>query len=79
MTFVNNPCAPPFLIHRLTTHPLLSELPMEVLHDLGARAELRSYRTGEVVFHEGDPAHHWLLVECGHVELVRYDTTSPVR
>lgn len=72
MTFVNNPCAPPFLIHRLTTHPLLSELPMEVLHDLGARAELRSYRTGEVVFHEGDPAHHWLLVECGHVELVRY-------
>lgn len=72
MTFVNNSCAPHILMHRLAVHPLLSELPLEVLQGLGARAELRSYRTGEVVFHEGDLAQHWLLVDCGHVELVRF-------
>jgi len=72
MTFVNIQSTPQLVIHRLALHPLLRELPVDLLQGLCVRAEMRHYKAGEVVFHEGDPALHWLLVERGHVELVRF-------
>jgi CRP-like cAMP-binding protein len=72
MTFINvhPPAASPLL--QLAAHPLLSELAPEVLRSLCERADLRPYRGGDTVFHEGDAAQHWLLVAKGHVEVVRF-------
>ena len=72
MTFINvRPLAATPLL-QLAAHPLLRELAPGVLQGLCERAELRPYRDGEVVFHEGDAAQHWLLVARGHVEVVRF-------
>lgn len=72
MTFINECVRSQRLIRRLTTHPLMLEVPVQVLHGLGERAELRAYCSGQTVFHEGDLAHHWLLMESGQIELVRF-------
>lgn len=72
MTFINvrPPAASPLL--QLAAHPLLRELAPDVLRGLCERADLRAYRDGDTVFHEGDTAQHWLLVAKGHVEVVRF-------
>lgn len=72
MTFVNEFGSSELLIQRLATHPLMQEMPVQVLHGLTEQAVLHTYRSGETVFHEGDTAQHWLLIECGQVELVRF-------
>ena len=72
MTFINVRPANASPLPQLAAHPLLGELAPEVLRSLCERAELRSYRGGETVFHEGDAAQHWLLVAKGHVEVVRF-------
>jgi CRP-like cAMP-binding protein len=51
---------------------MLRELAPQVLHSLCERAALRKYQGGDIVFHEGDAAMHWLLVAKGHVEVVRF-------
>jgi CRP-like cAMP-binding protein len=72
MTFVNVPPVHPSPFVLLVSHPLLQALPPAGLHNLCERSELRKYRDGDVLFHEGDPAQHWLVVERGQVELVRF-------
>lgn len=72
MTFINvRPSAASPLLH-LSSHPLLRELTQDALHRLCERAELCQHRDGEIVFHEGEVALHWLLVLEGHVEVVRF-------
>ncbi|WP_119965081.1 Crp/Fnr family transcriptional regulator [Simplicispira lacusdiani] len=79
MTFINVRPAPATPLLQLAAHPLLRELAPEVLQSLCARAELRPYRDGSVVFHEGDAAQHWLLVARGHVEVVRFGSDGSER
>ena len=72
MTFINVRPLAGTPLPQLAAHPLLRELAPGVLQGLCEHAELRPYRDGEVVFHEGDAAQHWLLVARGHVEVVRF-------
>ncbi|WP_027994246.1 Crp/Fnr family transcriptional regulator [Simplicispira psychrophila] len=73
MTFINPTALPPGLDAALAAHPALHGLPASALQLLGAQARLHRYRPGEVLFHEGDAAQHWLLVVQGCVEVLRFD------
>ncbi|MBP6374992.1 MAG: cyclic nucleotide-binding domain-containing protein [Giesbergeria sp.] len=73
MTFINAPAPPTDLVEVLASHPTLQNLPDPALQLLCAQARLHHYQTGEVLFHEGDAAPHWLLVAQGCVEVLRFD------
>ena len=60
------------LIALLDRHPLFSGLPQPVLMQLAENAWHQTLDAGESVFHEGDPATHYLLVESGQLEMVRF-------
>ena len=47
--------------------PLLAPLPPEARSALLSAARRRTFRKGEVVFHEGDPADALHLVTSGHL------------
>ena len=79
MTFINNCDAASGPGAWLNAHPLLQGLPPSVLQKLVEQAELRHYRSGDIVFHEGATAHHWLLVVQGSVELVRFSSNGQER
>lgn len=79
MTFINVHPAAASPLPLLAAHPLLGELGPDVLRRLAERAELRPYRGGETVFHEGDAAPHWLLVAKGSVEVVRFGSDGSER
>lgn len=73
MTFINPTALSPGLDATLAAHPALQDLPTSAQQLLGAQARLHHYRPGEVLFHEGDTAQHWLLVVQGCVEVLRFD------
>jgi CRP-like cAMP-binding protein len=72
MTFINvrPPANTP--LELLASHPVLQGLAPDALQRLCHRADVRQHHDGDVVFHEGDAALHWLLVAHGHVEVVRF-------
>lgn len=72
MTFINNCITPSELIPLIATLPALGGLDPAVLESLAQGAQQRQHRDGETLFCEGDSAHHWLLIESGCVEVVRY-------
>src|SRR5260221_344295 len=47
------------------TWPLLADLPVDDVRELVKIARRRTFRRGEVVFHEGDPADTLHLIETG--------------
>jgi CRP/FNR family cyclic AMP-dependent transcriptional regulator len=54
----------------LARSPLLANLPAEALGRLASAARRRTYRRGEVVFHQGDPGDALHLVRSGRVKVV---------
>ncbi|MDO4230998.1 MAG: Crp/Fnr family transcriptional regulator [Lautropia sp.] len=60
------------LLHVLAAHPLFAGLPPEVLGKLAENAWKQTLSAGESVFHEGDPATHYLLIVSGQIEMVRF-------
>ncbi|MCC7370118.1 MAG: Crp/Fnr family transcriptional regulator [Chloroflexi bacterium] len=54
----------------LAHSPLLANLPAEELNRLGAAARRRSYRRGEVIFHQGDPGDSLHFLIDGRVKVV---------
>ncbi len=54
----------------LARSPLLSNLPADALNRLVAVARRRTYRRGEVVFHQGDPGHALYLITEGRLKVV---------
>lgn len=54
----------------LAQSPLLRHLPEESLSRLAAVARRRTYRRGEVIFHQGDPGDTLHLVQSGRVKVV---------
>lgn len=53
-----------------TRSPLLANLPAEALARLGGSARRRSYRRGEVIFHQGDPGDALHFIIDGRVKVV---------
>ncbi len=72
MTFINNCTTPSGLIPLITALPALEGLAPAALESLTQGARQRQHRDGETLFCEGDIAHHWLLIESGCIEVVRY-------
>ena len=54
----------------LARSPLLANLPDDALGRLGAAARRRSYRRGEVIFHQGDPGDSLHFLTDGRVKVV---------
>jgi len=54
----------------LTHSPLLANLPPEALSKLASAARRRSYRRGEVIFHQGDPGDALHFLTEGRVKVV---------
>jgi CRP-like cAMP-binding protein len=72
MTFINNCTTPSELIPQIAALPALQGLDPAVLQSLAQGAQRQQHRDGETLFCEGDIAHHWLLIESGCIEVVRY-------
>lgn len=72
MTNINNPSPPLDLLHKLQALPVLHGLPQDTLEVMAEGAQCREHRAGALLFREGSPARHWLVVEQGCVEMVRY-------
>ncbi len=56
----------------LAKSPLLRGLPSEALGRLAAVARRRTYRRGEVIFHQGDPGDTLFVLEAGRVKVFTY-------
>ena len=54
----------------LTHSPLLANLPPDALGRLGSVARRRTYRRGEVIFHQGDPGDSLHFLTEGRVKVV---------
>ncbi|CAB3812722.1 Crp/Fnr family transcriptional regulator [Achromobacter denitrificans] len=74
MTNINLPGPVPAAL--LAAHPLLRDLPPgmapEVAADLLSGASPLRAEAGQVLFGEGDEAFHYLLIESGQAEVMRY-------
>jgi CRP/FNR family transcriptional regulator, cyclic AMP receptor protein len=55
---------------------LLQDLSDESLEQLAARARRRTYRRGEVLFHEGDPGDALVILETGTVKVIVYSESG---
>jgi CRP/FNR family cyclic AMP-dependent transcriptional regulator len=53
-----------------TRSPLLANLPSDVLARLAGSARRRTYRRGEVIFHQGDPGDALHFITAGRVKVV---------
>jgi CRP/FNR family transcriptional regulator, cyclic AMP receptor protein len=56
----------------LAKSPLLRDLPEEILDRLASAGRRRTYRRGEVIFHQGDPGETLLVIESGRVKVFTY-------
>ncbi|CAB3712106.1 Crp/Fnr family transcriptional regulator [Achromobacter pestifer] len=63
----------------LAKHPLLGGLPAGVAADLLRDASVLRAAAGQILFGEGDEARHYLLVERGQVEVMRYSYNGDER
>jgi CRP/FNR family transcriptional regulator/CRP/FNR family cyclic AMP-dependent transcriptional regulator len=70
----NQPSSAP--ISLLERSSLLQGLPQDSLAQIAAAARRRSYRRGEVVFHQGDPGDTLLIIESGAVKVLVYSETG---
>ncbi|SEO45705.1 Crp/Fnr family transcriptional regulator [Aquisalimonas asiatica] len=55
----------------LGSTPLFRHLPGEVLDGLAKRVRRVRHDSGDILFHQGDPAHHFFLLEQGLIKLAR--------
>ncbi|HRL22623.1 Crp/Fnr family transcriptional regulator [Alcaligenes sp. SDU_A2] len=63
----------------LAAHRLLRGLPPEAALQMTAHAQLQQVRSAQILFHEGDAAHHYLLLASGQVEVLRYSQSGDER
>ena len=54
-------------------------LPQAVLSEMAGQASVARHADGEMLFYEGDPARHCLLVAQGAVALLRHDERGEER
>lgn len=71
MTNVNQP-GPDTAVSLLARHPLLRGLPRDVATDLTRDALPLHAEAGQILFGEGEEARHYLLIETGEAEVMRY-------
>lgn len=63
---------PPTVPHRLADVPLFAGLPPAALDALAAVARPRRYPQGQVLWNEGDPGDHLLVLEAGQLRVARF-------
>ncbi|QLF93220.1 Crp/Fnr family transcriptional regulator [Pseudomonas sp. ABC1] len=63
----------------LAAHPLFESMPEPVRTALLADAVLKHSAAGVFLFREGEPAHHYLLIESGQVEVLRFNMDGDER
>lgn len=78
MTNVNSP-QQQTVLHLLSGHRLFAALPPALVGALARHAELEQAGAGALLFHEGAPARHCLLVAHGEIELLRYSVDGDER
>lgn len=66
-------------VRLLAQHPLLAGLPAGVADDLLLDASVLRAPAGQILFGEGDEARHYLLVETGQAEVMRYSYNGDER
>lgn len=59
-------------VRLLARHPLVRGLDAAIVEALADGALPRRVKAGTMLFHDGDAAHHWLLIADGEVEMVRF-------
>jgi CRP-like cAMP-binding protein len=79
MTNINVPEPPAAVAALLARHPLLSGLPPDVAAELLLDASALHAAAGQILFREGDEARHYLLVESGQAEVMRYSYNGDER
>lgn len=79
MTNINPPEPPAAAAALLAKHPLLSGLPADVAADLLRDASALHATAGQILFGEGDEARHYLLIERGQAEVMRYSYNGDER
>lgn len=79
MTNINVPKPPAAIAQLLAAHPLLGGLPAGVADDLLLDASALRATAGQILFGEGDEARHYLLVERGQAEVMRYSYNGDER
>src|SRR5690348_1423848 len=60
------------VVSTLAKSPLLQDLPQEILEQIASGARRRTYRRGEVLFHQGDPGDALVILESGTVKVLVY-------
>jgi CRP/FNR family cyclic AMP-dependent transcriptional regulator len=61
----------PELLASLAQASLFASLREANLQELAALCQLRSFKPGQILFHEGDPGHALYLIRSGQVKIVR--------
>lgn len=79
MTNVNFHPQHPALLRLMSAHTLFHGLPAAIISTLADTATMQQAQAGDLLFREGDPALHWLLVEHGQIGLLRYSTEGVER
>lgn len=79
MTNINVAEPPAVAVALLARHPLLNGLPPDVAVDLLRDAVPVHAVAGQILFGEGDEARHYLLVESGQAEVMRYSYNGDER
>jgi HD-GYP domain-containing protein (c-di-GMP phosphodiesterase class II) len=71
LEFIDTPFTLPVRPEELSRVEMLSALPPEALADLSQRARRRQFRSGEIVFNEGDVGTSLFVVRRGQLKVVR--------
>jgi HD-GYP domain-containing protein (c-di-GMP phosphodiesterase class II) len=71
LEFIDTPFTLPVRPEELARVEMLSTLPRDALSDLAGRARRRQFRSGEVVFNEGDTGTSLFVVRRGKLKVVR--------
>lgn len=79
MTNVKSPAELLEVVHLLQDTPLFSELPQPLFAPLLATLARHHVEPGELLFHEGDSAEHYLLVKEGCIEMLRFTVDGEER
>lgn len=79
MTNVNSPQQQQTVLLLLSGHRLFAGLPEPLLGELARHTEPEQAGAGALLFHEGEPARHCLMVARGEIELLRYSVDGDER
>jgi CRP-like cAMP-binding protein len=66
-------------IKRLSKIRILNELPPELMAELISEVDLKSYKDGEMIFREGEPANWMYFIVDGKVDIIFRDGEEPKR